>query len=151
LSKVPGFTGRFDFKTSDTTLFGRSISRAVLEKKAMSSWVAPSVAAELWGVSIDHIMAGVANGSIPSYVDGYFLFVDITGQGQMPDSNRSESSKHITDAEFAALTFQPCDAHEPDPDEPAIDKEDSSGDISDWRIAREKSARTRIPPNSQAA
>ena len=54
----------------------------------MSSWVAPSVAAELWGISVDQVLAGIADGSIPSYVDGQFLFVDVRGQGVAATSSR---------------------------------------------------------------
>src|ERR1700677_1802313 len=52
-----------------------------LRSLAMSTWVAPSVAAEIWGMSVDHILAGIADGSIQSFVDGQFLFVDVEGRG----------------------------------------------------------------------
>lgn len=121
----------------------------------MSSWVAPSVAAEIWGVSVDQIMAGIANGSIPSYVDGQFLFVDIQGKGITPSSSRSAAIENVvTEEEYKALTYEP---RQPDPeisssDEPPIDEEDEMGrDVGAWRTAREQSARTRRPPNSEAA
>ena len=48
----------------------------------MSSWVTPGVAAELWGVSLEQVLAAVADGSVPTRIDGYFLFVNLeTGIG----------------------------------------------------------------------
>lgn len=121
----------------------------------MSSWVAPVVAAEIWGVSVDHVLAGVANGSIPSYIDGQFLFVDLTGQGQMPDSPRPDSNeKVVTEAEIAALTFEPRDAEPifPDPEDSPVEEESEGGrDVGAWRTARQESARTRRPPAAEAA
>ena len=41
----------------------------------MSSWVAPSVAAEMWGCSVDQVVAAAAEGTVVSMWDGDFLFV----------------------------------------------------------------------------
>jgi hypothetical protein len=115
----------------------------------MSMWVAPSVAAEIWGMSIDHILAGVADGSISSYVDGQFLFVDIEGRGLpicTPPPSVSEPA--VTPEEFAALTFQPITQA---PENLGQDGEEDSPDISDWREVREQTARLRQPPQTEAA
>jgi hypothetical protein len=121
----------------------------------MSSWVAPSIAAEIWGISVEQIMAGIANGSIPSYVDGQFLFVDIAGQGIVPSSPLSKAAESVVSArEFAALTFEPRDA-EPSPQStdasPIDEKEEVVRDAGNWRSARRQSERLRQPPTSEAA
>jgi hypothetical protein len=121
----------------------------------MSSWVAPSVAAEIWGISVDQVLAGIADGSIPSYVDGQFLFVDVRGQSITPSSSRSSPTEGVvTEEEFAALTFQPreSDVILPSDDEPADEPEEENvRDIGSWRAARQQSARTRRPPQANAA
>ncbi len=43
----------------------------------MSSWVAPAVAAEIWGISVEQVLAAVAAGTVTSRHDGVFFFVDI--------------------------------------------------------------------------
>ena len=74
----------------------------------MSAWVAPSIAAEIWGISVDQVLAGIADGSIQSCVDGQFLFVDLSRNG-LPKSTPRESNNEsiVTREEMAALTFEP--------------------------------------------
>jgi hypothetical protein len=116
----------------------------------MSAWVAPSIAAEIWGVSVDHILAGIADGSIQSVVDGQFLFVDLHGRGFAHSSPRPEVAEPIiTREEFAALTFQPVNREDEAPQESSGDE--SSQDLSQWRTAREQTANLRQPPDALAA
>jgi hypothetical protein len=132
----------------------------------MSSWVAPGIAAEIWGVSVDHVLDGIANGSIPSYVDGQFLFVDMAGIGFPRTTPRPQVIEpDISSDELQALTFQPAgdyigsispDENMPDedmPDEDSMAEEDdgSSRDVGDWRTARDQASRTRRPPQAEAA
>src|ERR1700679_3275814 len=74
----------------------------------MSAWVAPSIAAEIWGISVDQVLAGIADGSIQSCVDGQFLFVDLSRNG-LPKTTPRESIAEpiVTREEMAALTFEP--------------------------------------------
>ncbi len=119
----------------------------------MSSWVAPAVAAEIWGVSVEHVLAGIANGSIPSHVDGQFLFVDMAGIGFPRSTPRPEPA--INSDELQALTFQPAaeieDSIEPDEEAIAEEEDDSSRDIGQWRTTRQQASHTRRPPQSEAA
>ena len=122
----------------------------------MPSWVAPSVAAEIWGVSVDHILSGIANGSIPSFVDGQFLFVDMAGHGFAQSTPRRET--RVTAEEIRALTFEPIvrpaqnDSAEEDEDIPIDeDDSDSSRDVALWRTARQQASHFRRPPESEAA
>jgi hypothetical protein len=131
----------------------------------MSAWVAPSIAAEIWGISVDQVLAGIADGSIQSYVDGQFLFVDLGRNGlpkTMPRERKAEAV--VTDEEIAALTFQPIDpSSEPlltemVMSEPSVTNEqilqvteEDFGNDSDWRVVREQTSRLRKPPTAQAA
>jgi hypothetical protein len=119
----------------------------------MSSWVAPSIAAEIWGVSVQHVLDGIANGSIPSHVDGQFLFVDMAGIGFPRSTPRPQPI--ISSDELRALTFQPISEIESSsaPGEDAIAEEDdeNSHDIADWRSARRQASQVRRPPQSEAA
>ncbi len=116
----------------------------------MSAWVAPSIAAEIWGVSVDHILAGIADGSIQSLVDGQFLFVDLHGRGFAQSSPRPPVSEPvITKEEFAALTFRPINRDEESPEDSSSDE--SSADFSHWRAAREQTSDLRQPPDTLAA
>jgi len=42
----------------------------------MSCWVVPAIAAELWGVTVGHVLAGIRDGSIAARHDHGFVFVD---------------------------------------------------------------------------
>ena len=121
----------------------------------MSAWVAPSLAAEIWGISVDEVLAGIADGSIQSYVDGQFLFVDL-GRHGLPMTTPRESSADpvVTQEELAALTFEPIVHSEPSiptGDEILQVTESDFGDVTQWRTAREETSRLRRPPTAQAA
>ena len=47
----------------------------------MSCWVVPTIAAELWGVSIDHVLQQVRDGHLSHRVDDGFMFVDVAPNG----------------------------------------------------------------------
>jgi hypothetical protein len=121
------------------------------------SWVAPTIAAEIWGISIEQVLAAVANGSIPSRMDGQFLFVNID-QSQAPampsiprqtdpalqavPSDDRASETVVTPQEMAALGVG------------ASITDDSSQealppDISDWRNVRSRTSRLRRPPTAR--
>jgi hypothetical protein len=119
----------------------------------MSSWVAPAVAAEIWGVSVEHVLDGIANGSIPSHVDGQFLFVDMAGIGFPRSTPRPQPL--VSSDELQALTFQPApeidDSTAADEDPIDDEEEGSSRDVGEWRTARQHASHTRRPPQSEAA
>jgi hypothetical protein len=145
----------------------------------MSSWVAPSVAAEIWGISVAQVLDRIAQGSLPSMVDGQFLFVDIAFDGFACSGARpapSQNDSIITPEELAALTYLPLEeiAASPEPqnekdegspqipetvrpsdtdDEhlPLGEEEPSTRDIRQWRTARSQTSRLRRPPMLRAA
>jgi hypothetical protein len=43
----------------------------------MSCWVVPTLAAELWGVPLDHVLGQVQSGAVPSKVDYGFTLIDV--------------------------------------------------------------------------
>jgi len=101
----------------------------------MSSWVAPAVAAEIWGVSLEQVMEHIANGTIPSRMDGRFLFVDVAAHGlPYPPEPHCSDQALVTPQELMALTG------------PASDDEDVLLDLSQWREARCLTGRLRRPP-----
>ena len=118
----------------------------------MAQWVAPSIAAEIWGVSVEHILAGIADGSIRSNVDGEFLFVDVDRGGYSCSAPRPKPA--LSDAEFAALTSVPINRLDDLPmvdGDAQLEADHGEHDVSLWREAREETARLRRPPQSKAA
>ena len=82
----------------------------------MPCWVAPAVAAEMWGMPVDHVMAKVRDGVVPSKTEAGFLFVDIMPEPsapamQLPSGPAPETFVTVSDAELEALSA---------PAEPAI-------------------------------
>ena len=43
----------------------------------MSCWVVPSVAAELWGCTVDAVLNAIRNGKVPTKDDAGWTFVDV--------------------------------------------------------------------------
>ncbi len=143
----------------------------------MPSWVVPSVAAELWGVTVEHVLSEVAAGRIISRTEGEFVFVDVdpnaAAQAEQDAEKRPSTyrrsltwsigtSEHVqqplvTAAERDALLSDDAD----DSDTSTIDLNTPSGDppaeesrtltdddTPDWEAVRARVGRTRIPPRS---
>jgi hypothetical protein len=70
----------------------------------MSCWVAPAVAAEIWGVSVQQVMERVGAGLFPSKVELGFTVVNIA-PGCYPKSPRPQTftvvEREVTDLEVA--------------------------------------------------
>jgi hypothetical protein len=58
----------------------------------MPCWVAPVVAAELWGVSLEHVLGAIADGSIPSRHEYGFELVDVAPSGTVPTPRRRDGT-----------------------------------------------------------
>jgi hypothetical protein len=74
----------------------------------MPCWVAPAVAAEMWGMPVDHVMAKVREGAVPTKTEAGFLFVDIMPEpwapaAQAPSGPPPETFVSMSDAELEAL------------------------------------------------
>jgi hypothetical protein len=129
----------------------------------MSCWVAPTLAAEIWQISLETLMARIASGQIPVRDEDGFLFVDVAPYGSRVErpicapherpamytpAQDDQTPLMVTDEEVGALAISQI------PSSPAPNKEDEMGpedetastNLGDWRAARRKAARTRIPP-----
>ena len=115
----------------------------------MSCWVVPTVAAELWGVSVEHVIQCIRDGQLVSRREAGFTFVDIA-----PDANTIKPPTYtiITPEEFAALTGHGPQDVASDVDVEIVDEEaeTESGNLADWRAAREQASRMRIAPRRKA-
>jgi hypothetical protein len=108
------------------------------------AWVAPSIAADIWGTSVEQIMSGVADGTIPSRIEGQFLFVNIAGGGLRQESpsleQPTEAVEVLSDAERLALE----EIHKDESDAQEMN-------LSQWRLSRFQSSLRRTPPVAVAA
>ncbi len=104
----------------------------------MSCWVVPSIAAELWGVSVQQVLDGMSGGHIPSKNESGFTFVDVA-----PNSPTLETPKKFRPAPpptYQIVTHEEVVALSED------EQEDETIDLGDWREAREGAEKRRIPP-----
>lgn len=80
----------------------------------MSSWVAPSIAAELWQKSLDDVLRCIREGAIPVRNEGDFTFVDIApspgSEISIPRDLRPPTFVAVTEDERAALLDSRSDA-----------------------------------------
>ncbi len=135
----------------------------------MSCWVVPTIAAEIWGVSVDHILQRVGDGSLSHRTDEGFMFVDVIPLARdetIAFDHKPAQEEHpatftpLSQGEIEALREHdngpddhPTDAPgEADPEPVAEDIEyESSVILGDWRAARMRVGRTRVPPARQLA
>jgi hypothetical protein len=110
----------------------------------MSCWVVPSVAAELWGCTIDAVLNAIRNGHVPSKEDEGFTFVDVA-----PDSPKLEAPKPLRPA--TPETYTILSQAEEDALQQPIECEEESEMRSDWRKIRQSTSASRRAPLSQAA
>jgi hypothetical protein len=132
----------------------------------MSCWVAPTLAAEIWQISLELLMARIASGEIPVRDEDGFIFVDVAPYGaRVERPNRAPHERPamctpadpddtplmVTDEEAAALTMPAIPAIPAIPqrtieDEMGPEDDTASKNLGDWRAVRRKTARMRIPP-----
>ena len=113
----------------------------------MSCWVVPTVAAELWGVSVESVHTRIRDGSLASKHENGFTFIDVA-----PDSPVLETPKAlrppppptyraVTREEIVALVGEL----------PGFGQNDEESDVENWRVGRSEASRIRRPPESLAA
>jgi hypothetical protein len=132
----------------------------------MSCWVAPTLAAEIWQISLELLMSRIASGEIPVRDEDGFLFVDVAPYGSRverpnrtpgerpamctPAADADDTPLMVTDEEAAALSMPeistPSSSTPASDDEMGPEDETASTSLDDWRAVRRKTARTRIPP-----
>ena len=126
----------------------------------MSCWVVPSLAAEIWQIPLHDLMKRIREGEIAVRVEDDFTFVDVAPHGprierpNLPPEQRPATwtvANEPTPAQDAALTAEESTALSPDfagddQDELGPADDTQSTVLGDWRHARKKASRQRIPP-----
>ena len=133
----------------------------------MACWVVPAIAAELWGVSLDVVLARIADGSLASDQNCGFTVVDAApwGNSCSPPRPTSEpppptyvaipASSVPAGLELEQFLIEEVPPPAPpavipsdeiDPELPPLDEEEDDKPIGNWREVRKRMGRTRRPP-----
>jgi hypothetical protein len=129
----------------------------LLAGASMSSWVVPSIAAEIWNVSVDVILDWAKSGMLSSREVESFLFVDLAPAGEwvmpgnLPGHPTPPTYSVLTSEEMAALHAGTEEEELGEPFEPEEIQRMNQPDISQWRTVRQKVATTRRPPSRAIA
>ena len=107
----------------------------------MSCWVVPTIAAELWGVTVGHVLAGIRDGSIESRDEHGFVFVDAARQSSSHPRHRPGEPSPPT---FVAVSR--ADAVEEDTELPPLDDEENDAALPPRQMMRAAVSRLRKPP-----
>jgi hypothetical protein len=132
------------------------------EDSFMACWVVPTVAAELWGVTVQQVLDAILSGSISSRHDNDFTFVDVAPgspsvRKPKPFRNDPPTFTAVTDEEMLALMADdpaPATATLPAPEEIAPNMNDEMQaliEMGDWRRGRRMTSTLRKPPRPSAA
>ena len=107
----------------------------------MSCWVVPSVAAELWGCTVDAVLCAMRNGNVPTKEDAGWTFVDVA-----PDSPKLETPKAVRPPvpETYSIVSQA--------EATALHADDADRQMQeDWRDVRRTVSASRRAPLAKAA
>ncbi|MBC7782521.1 MAG: hypothetical protein H7144_01670 [Burkholderiales bacterium] len=110
----------------------------------MSCWVVPSLAAEFWGISLDHVMSKIHNGEVAAREEHGFTLIDVA-----PDSPRHERSNNHPRSRpaYPAGISNPMIHESQLPDAVDIISDTIESDaFGDWRSARSETAKLRKGP-----
>jgi len=113
------------------------------ENRNMSCWVVPTIAAELWGVSVQHVMDGLKRGDIPSKNESGFTFVDVA-----PESPKLETPRKLRPPPpptYTVVTHEEIEALIGDTQSEESDDE-ATINLGDWREARRSAGQLRQRP-----
>jgi len=102
----------------------------------MSCWVVPSVAAELWGISIEQVLRKIQAGDVIHKRESGWTFVDVDPNGPVFEPVRSNANERP--ATFAAID-----------EDGEMELENSS--FQHWERARGRTTRLRLAPPRFAA
>lgn len=124
----------------------------------MPCWVAPVIAAELWGVSLEHVLCAIADGTLASQVEYGFTVVDVAPAPlsyqppRRPDQPPPPTYVLIDDLpppqEPVAVPEVVDDGDSAEL--PPLDEEEDDTPIGNWRDVRSKMGRMRRPPKRAA-
>src|SRR5436309_7180804 len=120
---------------------------------AMSCWVVPTIAADLWGCTVEHVWAAIRDGQIATREENGWLFVDAAPGNsaiELPRPLRPATFTPVSQAESVALLSgdEECgaDGAEVDDADQLPLGEDPHTPLGDWRTVREQTSRLRRPP-----
>jgi hypothetical protein len=112
----------------------------------MSCWVVPTVAAELWGCSLESVLAQIRHGHLQTKEEGGWTFIDVAPESpRMPsvaERQVSQLAAVVTVEEQVALVGAVTDGES---------DESESQVMEDWKLARRRAAETRQAPQRIAA
>lgn len=119
----------------------------------MPIWVAPSMAAKVWSVSVDHVLSCIGENSIATRMEDGYLLVDAAA-----DESRAAAQRK------SRLSPTPEPASAPPADPPSVattaepvavananDESDSRLDLCHWRRIRRETSALRRPPRLKPA
>lgn len=134
----------------------------------MSCWVVPSLAAELWQIPLEQLWRRIREGELESKLEDGFTFVDVAPDGpklippSLPPQLRPQTFTKVEDEQPAGddAINESQEESAPDPIEQPVatnpsvsdhpddqlDDPTASTDLGDWRAARRRASRLRIPP-----
>src|SRR4051812_17844998 len=106
----------------------------------MSCWVVPTIAAELWGVSVQHVLDGLKRGDFPSKNESGFTFVDVA-----PNSPKLETPRNLPPPPPPTYTIVPPEEIEALIGDPQSEDsaDEATIDLGDWRDARRSAGQLR--------
>jgi hypothetical protein len=120
----------------------------------MSCWVVPSIAAEIWGVSVDHVLEQIRTGAIASRQEYGFTVVDVAPSSAEPPRASRRPATFVTIRRQVPQPAEAPAAALSDAELAALGAEAEGIDYGelDWRRGRVAAAqRRRRPPLSLAA
>ena len=127
----------------------------------MSCWVVPTLAAELWQMPLELLLRFIRDGKVTSKQEDGFTFVDMAPGG--PKLVRPMTPPHLRPPTYTLAKSddvpappppieQSHDSNEEPEREPeeGFEDETASTELGDWRTARRKNSRLRVPPAKRA-
>jgi len=121
----------------------------------MSCWVAPTVAAELWGCTVESIWSAIREGRLVTRIENGWTFIDAmpdaSASAQLPRAMCPPTFSAVSQAELAALSAPFQLPEEDTKTEDAFAMLDDSSMAGDWREVRSRTATLRRPPASAHA
>jgi hypothetical protein len=118
----------------------------------MSCWVAPSIAAEIWGIPVQQILRMIEAGELTTLDERGWTFVDVAPESPAlsakPPSSATSPPTYmaLTYEESAALEDEVVEMDEPVEDETSPDPDHEETTFKGWRSARGRTSRLRLAP-----
>jgi hypothetical protein len=105
----------------------------------MSCWVVPTVAAELWGTSVESILQAIRSNEVASKQENGFTFIDVAPHSPVMEKPRllraapPPTYRVVTHEEFVALVGD-------------LMADENEAAVDEWRSGRAEAGRMRRPP-----